>query len=54
MFHRLFWDCHTSLSDAADEEVGVPGYFRFMTLLGGQLIGSGCCSSNADRMHALD
>ncbi|MEW5316391.1 MAG: hypothetical protein WDW38_007767 [Sanguina aurantia] len=34
MFHRLFWDCHTSLSDAADEEVGVPGYFRFMTLLG--------------------
>lgn len=35
MFHRLFWECHTSLSDKADAEIGVPGYFRFMTLLGG-------------------
>eukprot|EP00798_Chlamydomonas_sp_ICE-L_P029258 gene29259-12502_t len=31
MFH--FWDCYERLHAAATPEIGVPGYFRFMTLL---------------------
>lgn len=32
-FERQFWECYDLLHAAATPEVGVPGYFRFMTLL---------------------
>ncbi len=35
VFAEHFWACHDALQAAATEEVGMPGYFRFMTLLGG-------------------
>jgi hypothetical protein len=34
-FERHFWFCYDRLHAAATPEIGVPGYFRFMTLLGG-------------------
>ncbi|KAJ9523847.1 hypothetical protein QJQ45_020044, partial [Haematococcus lacustris] len=33
VFEEQFWDCHRRLAAAATPEVGVPGYFRFLTLL---------------------
>ena len=33
LFMDHFWACHDELKAKATEEVGVPGYFRFMTLL---------------------
>jgi hypothetical protein len=34
LFEEHFWRCHDALSAAATAEVGMPGYFRFITLLG--------------------
>eukprot|EP00877_Chromochloris_zofingiensis_P004091 jgi/Chrzof1/13683/Cz08g08020.t1 len=34
LFMDHFWWCYNTLQQAATDEVGVPGYFRFMTLLG--------------------
>ena len=34
-FERCFWEVLTRLQDSATAQVGVPGYFRFLTLLGG-------------------
>lgn len=33
-FESHFWRCHDALSRQATPEVGMPGYFRFLTLLG--------------------
>ena len=35
VFERHFWECYDALRERATPDVGVPGYFRFMTLLGG-------------------
>lgn len=34
LFEEHFWRCHDALEAAATPEVGMPGYFRFLTLLG--------------------
>jgi len=34
LFQEHFWRCHDRLAAAATPEVGMPGYFRFITLLG--------------------
>jgi hypothetical protein len=34
VFEEAFWDCYHRFTVAATEDVGVPGYFRFITLLG--------------------
>jgi hypothetical protein len=34
LFAGSFWHCYNTLQAAATEEVGMPGYFRFLTLLG--------------------
>jgi hypothetical protein len=34
VFARHFWDCYKSLEAAVTDDVGMPGYFRFLTLLG--------------------
>jgi hypothetical protein len=34
VFGRHFWDCYNSLEAAVTDDVGMPGYFRFLTLLG--------------------
>lgn len=34
VFSEHFWRCYNTLQAAATDEVGVPGYFRFLTLLG--------------------
>jgi hypothetical protein len=34
VFESAFWECYDKLTAAATEEVGVPGFFRFVTLLG--------------------
>ena len=33
-FQEHFWWCLDRFREAASEDIGVPGYFRFMTLLG--------------------
>ena len=33
-FLRHFWHCFNTLKSQADNMVGMPAYFRFMTLLG--------------------
>jgi hypothetical protein len=33
MFADAFWQCYNTLQAAATDEVGMPGYFRFLTLL---------------------
>ncbi len=33
-FEHLFWWCYERFNALATPEVGVPGYFRFITLLG--------------------
>jgi folylpolyglutamate synthase len=38
VFEEHFWHCYDQLKQRATPEVGVPGYFRFVTLLGGSLI----------------
>jgi hypothetical protein len=35
LFVDAFWHCYNTLQAAATPEVGMPGYFRFLTLLGG-------------------
>jgi hypothetical protein len=42
VFEEHFWRCHDALAAAATPEVGMPGYFRFLTLLGGCWADS-CC-----------
>lgn len=34
VFQEQFWWCYERFKEAATPEIGVPGYFRFMTLLG--------------------
>lgn len=34
VFADAFWQCYNTLQAAATDEVGMPGYFRFLTLLG--------------------
>lgn len=34
VFEENFWWCYDRFQQQATPEVGVPGYFRFMTLLG--------------------
>jgi hypothetical protein len=34
VFADAFWQCYNTLQAAANDEVGMPGYFRFLTLLG--------------------
>jgi hypothetical protein len=34
VFQENFWWCHNRLKEAATDEVGMPGYFRFLVLLG--------------------
>lgn len=34
VFERHFWACYDAFRAAATDDVGVPGYFRFITLLG--------------------
>jgi hypothetical protein len=38
VFEEHFWACYNRFQKAATSEVGVPGYFRFLTLLGGRLL----------------
>jgi hypothetical protein len=38
VFQEHFWRCHDRLSAAATPDVGMPGYFRFLTLLGENFI----------------
>lgn len=40
VFEQHFWWCYERFTSLATEEVGVPGYFRFITLLGG------CCKAH--------
>jgi len=35
VFESHFWWCYERFNTLATPEVGVPGYFRFITLLGG-------------------
>lgn len=39
VFADAFWQCYNTLQAAATDEVGMPGYFRFLTLLGEQMLG---------------
>ena len=34
VFQEHFWWCYDQFRQEATEDIGVPGYFRFMTLLG--------------------
>jgi folylpolyglutamate synthase len=34
LFADAFWSCYNTLRDASTDDVGMPGYFRFLTLLG--------------------
>lgn len=34
VFQSHFWECYNSFCEKATADVGVPGYFRFLTLLG--------------------
>ena len=34
VFSEHFWHCYNTLQAAATDDVGMPGYFRFLTLLG--------------------
>ncbi len=34
VFERQFWHCYDRFKATATADVGVPGYFRFITLLG--------------------
>jgi len=34
VFSSHFWEVYDRLQQTADDEVGMPGYFRFITLLG--------------------
>jgi hypothetical protein len=36
VFADAFWQCYNTLQATATDEVGMPGYFRFLTLLGEQ------------------
>jgi len=36
VFEQHFWWCYERFNALATPEVGVPGYFRFLTLLGAQ------------------
>lgn len=38
-FLHHFWPCFNTLKAKADEEVGMPAYFRFLTLLGAAVLG---------------
>lgn len=33
VFAEAFWKCYNTLKDTATPEAGMPGYFRFLTLL---------------------
>lgn len=35
VFEKHFWECYDKFREQATAEIGVPGYFRFITLLGG-------------------
>ena len=39
VFQENFWWCHNRLQEAATDEVGMPGYFRFLVLLGEEPVG---------------
>lgn len=41
VFEAHFWRCYDALKAAATPEVGMPGYFRFLTLLGEREPGGG-------------
>jgi hypothetical protein len=37
-FVSAFWRCYNTLADTATPDVGMPGYFRFLTLLGARWV----------------